>query len=502
MSRDISSSARNFRRGIGLLALTLALSACVLGPDFTRPASSPSAAYTKRAVDLPSAGPADARQRLVAGNRVARDWWRLFGSPSLNDTIALALSGSPTLETARATLAAAEEAIVEANAAFYPQLDLGASASRQRAGGSTGRSGSASHLVSNLFSIGPTVSYGPDIFGRNRRFAEQQSALAQFQAYELAAAYLTLTGNTVTQALNIAGDAAQIKAIEQIVASDRQNLALVQLEKDAGKAAQADVLAAETQLLSDQALLPPVRQQLSAAQHALSLLVGKSPGEWSPPFFDLDAIAVPRDLPLQLPSALLRARPDILAAEAQLHAATAAVGVTEAQLYPSLTLTGSFTQQAATTGPLFEGANSLWSAAASLTAPIFHGGQLEAQHRAALDQLAAQVGTYRQTVLTAFGQVADTLRALEHDAELLAAEQRAMIVAAQSLGLTQEAYRAGTGSLLQVLDAQRLAAEAQLAYVRAKGQRDQDTAQLFEAMGGAWRQWNDPALGIVMTGSR
>ena len=501
MDHDISPSAWSFRLGAVYLVLSV-LSGCVVGPDFTRPTASPSASYTKGAIELPSAGPADTQQHLVAGNAVARDWWRLFGSSSLNDTVALALSGSPTLDTARATLAAAEEAVTEANAAFYPQLDLGANASRQRGGGSTGRTGTASHIVTNLFSIGPTVSYGPDIFGRNRRFAEQQSALAQFQGYELAAAYLTLTGNTVTQALNIADDAAQIKAIEQIVASDQQNLDLVRLEKEAGKAAQTDGLAAEAQLLSDQALLPPVRQLLSAAQHALSLLVGKSPGEWSPPAFGLDGIAVPRDLPFQVPSALLRARPDILAAEAQLHAATAAVGVAAAQLYPSLTLTGSFTQQAATTGPLFEGANSLWSAAASLTAPIFHGGQLEAQHRAALDQLAVQLGNYRQTVLTAFGQVADTLRALEHDAQLLAAEQRAMIVAAQSLSLTQDAYRAGTASLLQVLDAQRLAAEVQLAYVRAKGQRDQDTAQLFEAMGGAWQQWNDPALGIVMTGSR
>ncbi len=502
-ARGFIPDLMNFRgAGTALSAIGLLLTGCAVGPDFRPPATPPVASYTQGKVELSSAGPVDAQQRLASNGVVARDWWRLFGSPPLDNTIALALAGSPNLATARATLAAAEEAVIEANAAFYPQLDLGAAASRQRQGGGTSRGGTATHAVTNLFSIGPTVSYGPDIFGRNRRFAEQQGALAQYQGYELAAAYLTLTGDTVAQALNIASDRAQIAAIERIVASDQQNLELVRLEMQAGKAAQTDVLAAETQLLTDQALLPPVRQQLSAAQHALSLLVGKSPGAWSPPAFDLERFDVPRDLPVRLPSALLRERPDILAAEAQVHAATAAVGVAEAQLYPSLDLTGSFTQQAAKLGPLFDAANSVWSIAASLTAPVFHGGQLEAQHRAAIDQLAAQLGTYRQTVLSAFGQVADLLRALEHDAQLLAAEQRAMTVAQASLNLTQEAYRAGQASLLQVLDAQRLAAQAQLGYIRAKAQRYQDTAQLFAAMGGAWRDWKDPALRIVASGSR
>ncbi len=209
-------------------------------------------------------------------------------------------------------------------------------------------------MVDNLFSIGPTVSFGPDIFGGVRRKVEQQTALADVRRYELAAAYLTLCGNAVIQAIGIASAHEQINAVTDIIAVDQLNLELVQIEQEAGKVAMTDVLSARSQLAADCALLLPLAQQLSAAGDALTILVGKTPAEWTPPAFDFETLHLPTELPVSLPSILIHERPDILAGEAQLHAASAAIGVAAAQLYPSVTLTASLTQAAAFSGALFE----------------------------------------------------------------------------------------------------------------------------------------------------
>jgi NodT family efflux transporter outer membrane factor (OMF) lipoprotein len=477
---------------------------CAVGPNFVPPRAPAVTDYEKEEVRLPTPGGMDPEQRFILGTAIARQWWELFQSPLLNDTLALALAGSPTLTSARATLAQAEEVVAQARAAYYPQLDFSANASRQyiRASGatssksgSTSRSASSSSSagtsspVTNIFSFGPLVSYAPDLFGRNRRTVEQQAALAENDRYQLAAAYLSLTAGAVTQALTVASTLAQIKAAEAIVATDEHNLELVRIEFEAGLVARTDVLLAESQLAGDQTLLPPLRQQLSVARHAFSVLVGKTPAQWSPPDFDLDALTLPAELPLTLPSQLIHERPDILAAEAQLHAASAAIGVATAQLYPSITLSAAWMAQTVAAGGPFPAPSLISSLAAGLTTPVFHGGALQAQRRAAIDAFDAQVGTYQQIVLQAFGQVADVLRALEHDAELLSAERMAVTTSEASLSLAQDAYAAGRGSLLQVLDAQRLHGQALLGYARTKGQRYLDTVQLFEAMGGAWQEW-------------
>jgi len=342
-------------------------------------------------------------------------------------------------------------------------------------------------MTGTLLSIGPTVSYGPDLFGRVRRQVEENTALADVQRFALAAAWLALTGNAVNEAIASASAREQMRAVQDIVAVDRRNVNLVEIEHSAGRAARTDVLAAQSQLAADLALLPPLKQQLSAAHDALAILAGKTPAEWAAPRFDFEMLVLPVYVPETLPSALVRARPDILAAEAQLHAASAAIGVATAELYPSITLSASWTQQAARMGELFDSANGLWSVAAGLTAPLFHGGALKAQRQAAVDAFDAQLGVYRQTVLAAFGQVADTLKALEHDAEELAAQRAALDSAQALLALSQEDYQVGTASMLDVLQAQRLYAQARLGYAKARGQRYLDTAQLFEATGGGWQ---------------
>ncbi|HYC13586.1 MAG TPA: efflux transporter outer membrane subunit, partial [Stellaceae bacterium] len=296
------------------LALSLAamLSACALGPDFSRPKPPQIAGYTGA-----DTLPATAGQRLKPADALPPAWWRAFGSPPLDDMVALAVNGSPSLDSARATLAQALATTVAARGAQYPQLDLKAGLAREQLQGVPGSFGPSA----SLFSVGPLVSFDPDPFGRIARGVEQQAALAEVQRYQLSVAYLTLTGNVVTEALTIASIRAQIAGVDEIVAVDRRNLELVRIAFEAGRSARLDVLTAESQLASDETLLPPLRQQLSIARHALAVLLGKAPAEWSPPDLDLDAIALPEELPLTLPSSLVRQRPDILAAEAQLHAA-------------------------------------------------------------------------------------------------------------------------------------------------------------------------------------
>ena len=480
-----------------LLPIALcALHGCVVGPDYSRQQSPPSAGYTPAPLELPAAGRTDVQQRAQPGAAVIGEWWTLFASPQLNDTLALAVANSPTLDTARATLREAQQAILVARGALYPQADLAAGAMRERvSAGGAGGAENAGHVVDTLLTIGPTVSYGLDLFGGVRRQVEQQTALADYQRYELAAAYLALTGNAVTQAITIASAREQIRAVKDVIAVDERNVELVKIERAAGKAAETDVLVAQSQLAADLALLPPLLQQLSAAADALAILVGKTPAEWRAPHFDFDGLVLPVDVPVALPSALVQTRPDILAAEAQLHAASAAIGVATAQLYPNVTLNALWTQSAGAMGPLFDSANGLWSVAADLTAPLFHGGALQAQRQASIDAFDAALGVYRQTVLTAFGQVADTLRALKHDAQELDAQRQALDAAQAALEFSQESYRVGSASLLDVLQAQRLYAQARLGYAKAKGQRYLDTAQLFEAMGGAWQDWVDQQAG-------
>jgi NodT family efflux transporter outer membrane factor (OMF) lipoprotein len=331
------------------------------------------------------------------------------------------------------------------------------------------------------------ASYSPDLFGSTSRRVEQAESSAENQRYQLAASYLAVTGNAVLQAINIASARLQIKTVEAIVADDQRNLALVRVKFAAGKAARTDVLAADTQLQSDTVQLPPLRQQLSVARHALATLVGHFPAEWSAPAFDLGEFTLPTELPLSLPSQLVHQRPDILAAEAQLHMASATIGIAQAQMYPNITLSGSLGLEALSVGKLFGSATPGSSILGTIAGPIFHGGALQAQKAAAEEALRVAAAIYRQTVLAAFQQVADILRALQHDAELTETGTRAFELSSSALELQRLSYRAGKSNLLQMLDAERSYQQARLVLARALAQRFQDTAQLFVAMGGGWQ---------------
>ncbi|HUK60595.1 MAG TPA: efflux transporter outer membrane subunit [Stellaceae bacterium] len=471
-----------------LVPAVLALGSCTVGPDFTPPTGPTESALTPDHAAESGAGD----QHFAVGQKIAGDWWTLFHNDPLNATLEQAIAGNRTIVAARATLAASEESVAQAEAGLFPQLDLSAGPLRQHINGAPfGLKKIPAQFppYSSIYHVGATVSYALDIWGGTRRSIESNEALAQFQDYELDAAYLTLTGNAVLEALTIAALHAETATVDSIIADDETNLRLVNTEVRAGVATQLDIETAQSQLATDRTLLPPLRQQRDAARHALAVLVGRAPGDWSPPDFDLDTLALPAELPLSLPSDLARQRPDILASEAQLHSANATIGVATAQLYPNITLTGSLTQQAVTIDTLFHGASDVWTIGAGLAYPLFHGGALEAQKRRAVDNFNAALATYEQTVLTSFQQVADALDALEHDAEQLAEQQRALSAAEASLDLTRRAYTLGSVGIVQVLDAQRQLEQARLGFVRARAQRYLDTAQLFVSLGGAWWDW-------------
>lgn len=475
-----------------LATAALLLGACKQGPNFNSPAAPEETAYTGvgDATPPPDAPGVKSRaaQRIALGAKVKDDWWTLFHSPPLERVVQDGLTGSPTLAQARATLAQGRELTLAAYGGLLPQVDLSAQGGVQAV--NVQISGVNRPPVSvGLFGVGPTVSYAFDVFGDIKRQVEAQSAQADVSDYELAAAYLTLTGNITTQAITIAGLRAQIKTVEGIIADDQKNVDLVKTAQTGGTATMVDVTTAQTQLDNDRALLPPLRQQLSVARDALTVFVGKVPADWSPPDFDLNGLTLPPVVPVSLPSELVRQRPDILAAEAELHVSTAQLGVATADLFPKFNLTAAFAQTSTDLGNFF-GAYEGYSVLAGMAAPIFHGGALTAQQRAAKDALDASWANYRQTVIQAFGQVADQLQALAHDDEAVKTQLAALASADQALKLARLSYQAGNSTLLQLLDPERQRAQAVLGLVRAQTQRLLDTTQLLVALGSGW--WNTP----------
>jgi NodT family efflux transporter outer membrane factor (OMF) lipoprotein len=381
---------------------------------------------------------------------------------------------------AKATLRQAQQQVIEAEAAWWPQISLSAGVQRNGAGGFTPAGGGFS---SNFFSVGPALNYTADLFGATARAVEQSVAQEDYQRIEVEAARLTLAGGVATEAIAIASARLQLATAEEILASDQKNLSMVETQFTVGKAARSDVLTAQSQLVGDQTQIASLKQSLSVARHALAVLMSQSPADWAPPEFDIADFSMPDSLPSSVPSSLVHQRPDIMAAEAQLHSASAAIGVAAAQQYPSITLSAAVTQQSTSPSSLFQSVNNLWNVGANLAQPIYAGGQLEAQRQAAVEAYQAQLATYRQTVIAAFGQVADSLRALEHDAELLADSKKALDISASSLALQRSSYQVGKTSLLQLLTAERAYAQAKQSTATAEAQQLQDVVQFYLCLG-------------------
>ncbi len=462
-----------------------------VGPSFRAPPAPALTGYAMAGDDAPNS------QHIALGTKVADAWWAAFKSKALDRVIRQAIDGNPSLQATKASLAQMHADLAAVKGQRLPEVDLSAQAEEERLNfaalgfNSAAFAGSGLAINNNpvfpLYSIGPTVSYALDLWGGTHRAVESAAARAEAEAHEVDAAYLSLTGNVAAEAALIAALRAEIETVHQVLADDQKNIDLVRSASQAGGLARDATVNPEAQIAADGELLPPLEQQLSVARHALARLVGKAPADWTPPNFDLAELPLPTDIPVSLPSDLVRARPDILQAEANLHAATADIGVATARLYPSLTLSAGFTEAAITPQNVFSASGTSYAVAGGLTAPLFDGGRLRARRRAAqaaAEQAAAQ---YRVTVIQAFTQVSDLLSALAHDEAAAAAARKALSAAEANLTFNQTAFRDGGGTLLPIIDAQRQVNAARLAVVKAEAQRYLDTIQLFVATGHGWR---------------
>jgi NodT family efflux transporter outer membrane factor (OMF) lipoprotein len=481
----VTSSRRILARAASSATLAL-VAGCMVGPDFKAPEAPIDAGYA--ADQLPKQTTASSvaggnAQRLVDGQDIPGQWWSLYHSEPLNKLLEIALQANPDLDAAQAALREAQENVLVGNGALFPTVTGDLSGARQKA--LTAGFGSS---IYNLYGATANVSYTIDIWGGTRRNIESLEAKAEFQRFQLEASYLSLTANLVTAVINEASLRGQVQATQDVIAAETKSLKTVQSQASLGGAARADVLNQQSTLAATQATLPALQKQLAQQRNQIQTFLGRFPNQDTGEQFDLTALVLPGDLPVSLPSKLVEQRPDVKAAEASLHAASAAIGVAISNELPQLTLTGDIGVQALQIGKLFQGRSSVWSVGAGATGTIFDGGTLLHTKRAAdaaYDQAAAQ---YRSTVLSAFQDVANALRALTTDADALQAQLAAETAAADSLNLAQAQLQAGGVSYLTLLTAEQAYQQARIGLVKAQAARYADTAALFQALGGGW--WN------------
>jgi len=490
------------RTSVALIAvLTVStLASCAVGPDFKSPdapAAANDGAYTpipmpQRTVAAP--GAAGAAQRFSPGQDIPAQWWLVFHSDALDRLIRSSLSRSPNLAAAQAALRQAQETLnARTGALLYPDVDGKLGVTRETA--VPGTTAAPAGSLFTLYNASVNVTYTLDVFGASRRELEGLRAAVDYQRFQVEAAYLALTSNLVTAAIRESSLRAQLQATREVLAAQERQLAIIEKQFAAGAIARSPVLVQRTQVAQTRATLPPLEKSLAQTRHQLSVYVGKLPSESGMPEFQLDSLQLPVDLPVTLPSSLVRQRPDIQASEALLHEASAQIGIATAKLYPQITLSGSAGSAALEAGKLFGPGSELWSIGAGLLQPIFNGGALTARRRAAIaayDQAAAQ---YRAIVLTAFQNVADALRALDFDASALKAQADAESLARESLELATRQYQLGAVSYLALLDAQRSHQQARVGLAQAQAARYADTAALFQALGGGW--WNREPLADI-----
>jgi NodT family efflux transporter outer membrane factor (OMF) lipoprotein len=473
-------------------ACLLVIAGCAAGPDYVRPAAPTATGYSSAALMIQtSSAPVQggAVQQFVAGQDIPAQWWTLFRSPALNALIEHALKNNPNLAAADAALRVARENLYAQQGAFFPNVTASFTPSRQKVpAASLTTSATSGASLYNLHTAQLTVGYTLDVFGANRREVESLQAQADSQRFQLEAAYLSLTSNLVVAAIQEASLRGQVASTEALIKLEQEQMDLLKLQFSVGAIAEAGVVAQEAILAQARAALPPLNRQLAQQRDLLVALAGHTPGDFALEDFDLAMLDLPQALPLSLPSKLVEQRPDIRSAEEQLHAASAQIGVAQANLLPQITLNATGGSVAYEIGQLFRSGNAFWTIAAGVTQPIFDGATLLHRKRAAeatYDQAAAQ---YRSTVIAAFQNVADALQALRFDADALQEAVNAERAADSSLAIARRQVEIGDVSNLALLAAEQTYQEALINLVQARANRYADTAALFQALGGGW--WN------------
>ena len=478
-----------------LLAAT-ALAGCAVGPDFVRPDAPEATGYTREPAILMTASAKTTggeAQTFHPDMDIPGEWWTLFHSLELNNLIDASLKQNQDLKAAQAALRQAYENVYAQQGNYYPQATGSFYYSRNKtATGSLSPASASGNPYYTLWNPQLAVTFTPDVFGLNFRTVESDRALAEQQRYQLEATYLTLTSNVVAAAIQEASLRAQIKATQEIIALQVNLLGILRKQFELGQVAMADQVAQEAALAQSQQALPPLQKQLAVQRDLLTALAGRFPSDEIAETFTLDSLTLPTDLPLTVPSRLIEQRPDVRAADENMHSASALVGVAVANRLPQFPITGNIGSDANRLANLFSSGNGFWTIMAGITMPLFDGGTLlhkDRAARAALEQAAAQ---YRSTVITSLQNVADSLRALQADADSLKAAVIAEQAAGRSLQITRSQLQLGSIQYTQLLQAQQTYEQALLTLVQAKATRFADTGALFQSLGGGWWNRTDP----------
>ncbi len=474
-----------------LFTLLLFTSGCAVGPKFKKPAAPDVSDYTRAPITTTTATPGVAggeAQHLAEGGDIPGDWWALFHSKPLNDLIERALKANPDLKAAQAALLVARENVLAQRGAYYPSVSGGFSATRAKTSNELSPVPSATVFQYSLFTPEVSVSFVPDVFGLNRRTVESLKAQQEQARFALAATNITLSSNVVATAIQEASLRAQIDATSELIKINTNMLDILRSQYAKGYASELDVAAQESQLAQVAATLPPLLKQLVQQRDLLTVLSGGFPDKDLPEKFELSNLQLPQELPVSIPSKLVEQRPDVRQAEANLHSASALIGVARANRLPSFNLTGDIGSMALAFGNIFAAGNGFRDVSAGVTQPIFEGGTLMHRERAARAVYVQADEQYRSTVLNAFQNVADTLNALQQDADGLKAAAASKDAAAVTLDLAKKQFQAGYVNYLGLLSAEQAYQQAAVNLAQAQGNRYADTAALFQALGGGW--WN------------
>lgn len=498
IARDVSSPAILARLSV-CAAAGLLVYGCAVGPDFKKPAAPAVGNYTAHPLARTAVAdtPGGEAQTFENGKDIAANWWTLFHSKPLNRMIARVLANNHDLKAARAALKAAHEDVLAQRGVFFPAIGAGFSAVRQKQPETLAPVPNyplvPHEFQYNLFTPQVSVSYVPDVFGLNRRTLESAQAQKQAVRYQMAATYNTLIANAVVAAIQEASIAAQIDATHQLIDTQTDALKILQYQYDKGYASGPDLAAQKAQRAQAVAALPPLLKQQAQLRDMMAVLAGQFPAQASADTFALSSLNLPRQIPVSLPSHLVTQRPDVLQAQANLHAASAQIGIAIANRLPQIALSANDGSSALTMDTLFSAGTGFWNLGADLAAPIFQGGALLHQERAARAAYQQAAEQYRGTVLMAFQNVADTLTALEQDAEALKAAAAAQQAAKTSLDLSRRQLQDGYVGDLGLLNTQQAYQQARIGLIEARADRLSDTAALFQALGGGW--WHRTDMG-------
>jgi NodT family efflux transporter outer membrane factor (OMF) lipoprotein len=476
--------------------VSLSLAACAVGPNFKKPAPPETREYTPKPLEATVSAPgvtAGETQRFASGADISADWWTLFHSQPLAQLIDQSLANNHDLKAAQAALLVARENVLAQRGAYYPNVSANFAATRQRQSGQISPTLNSNAFLYNLFTPQLSISYVPDVFGLNRRTVESLEAQEQETRFQMIAVHTTLSSNVAVTAIQLGATEMQIATTRELIDSATSTVKILRYQFDKGYAGGLDVAAQESQLAQFAALLPPLVKQEAQLRDQLAVLAGRFPSDAPLVNFDLATLQLPQDLPVSLPSALVAQRPDVLQAEANLHDASAKIGIAAANRLPNIELMANAGSSAAQMSQLFSGGTGFWGIGASLTAPIFQGGTLMHQERAAKAAYEQAAEQYRSTVLSAFQNVADTLTALQQDAAAVKAAADAADAAKITLDLAQRQWQAGYANYLGLLSAQQAYQQTHVALISAQANRFADTAALFQALGGGWWHRTDLA---------